>query len=166
MRIRLTLIATACLLPGAALPPEATLQSVYECRHGIDASMALLDGLTAEKTVDLGDANGRNIIRFFRPPAGLTVFGLKPANLAANDTLVGTKRQVVLMSMIPLPYDQVEATVLAANGLKACPDPGGQGNTKACVVYGRYSEPETPGLLLKDFGDAVGIGCGYTRTEG
>ena len=162
MRHRLALLAAICVLPGAASPQSATLQSVYECRTGLDASLALLATLPTTSEVDSSEPPGRRILRYYAAPAGVEVFGLTPDKFGYSDVVEGEQHRVMLMSIVPGPYSKVEAAVLAARGLSSCPlRSAGEGTN--CVVYFRNDAPDTPSLMLKDYGEFVGIGCGYGR---
>ena len=161
MRFRLALIAVIGLLPGAALPPAATLQSVFECLLGLQAARAATEPLVAVKEIDRSQPPGDKIVRYFDPPAGLTVFGLTPGSIASGESFADTYRRVMIVTIVQARFETVEAAVLAAHGLNSCPRrmTGGQ---QGCEIFYHEDQPEQRRLMLLASGDVVSIACAYT----
>jgi hypothetical protein len=158
---RLALVPALALLTGAAAP-EPTLQQVFECQAEVGPSMKLLETLTRTSDEVSGDAPARNIDRLYAAPPSLSIFGFKPFALASSFTTTAEgDQEVMILAAVSAPYKQVEAAMLKARGLKACPMRSGGAKTDCLITFSYGSEEVELILGVRDEGEFVSVTCGH-----
>jgi hypothetical protein len=161
---RLALASAAWLaVTGAALPQDSQIRAIAECRLPREAAFAAMKQLPVENQIDKSVAPGRNITTFYKLPAGLTVHGYPVVFFASADIHDASDERVLFMATVKGPYDEVERTVLAANGVTACDQRSDEGKGGNCGVYQHDVDGWRVSVVLQQYDDDVGIACSFSR---
>ena len=92
-------------------------------------------------------------------------FGLTPLSFGTVESFDGKREHLLIMTLYPLSFDEVEAAAVKGHGHSACPMPD-TSNGRNCFVFMRKSGEWTTRLVVRQYGDKAGIGCSYMRTRG
>lgn len=161
--LRLAPIAALWLtLSGAAAP--ITAQALAECRASHEEALTALPTFTVEDRSENSRPEGNQVITGFLRPDDLRVFGLTPLSFGTVESFDGKREHLLIMTLYPLSFDEVEAAAVKGHGHSACPMPD-TSNGRNCFVFMRKSGEWTTRLVVRQYGDKAGIGCSYMRTR-
>ncbi len=147
---------------GAAPFQASQMRAAAECRLPAAQMLAAMKQFPIAKQGEDRLGARSTVTTFYKVPSGMVVHGFPVVSFASAHVLAPGDEYVMLLANVKAPYVEVERTVLAANGVKAC-EPEKDAAAGKCLVQYRGVEGWHFLLRLKQGDDEVSITCSFSR---